>query len=77
MVNTFRYETKQTRSFIRVRRGHFFEAAHVDEADASRQIAEDLDIVDRLMHDLCLPSSRRSDRSGPAPAPGTPSVSTP
>ena len=57
MVNTFRYETKQTRSFIRVREIHFFEAhtAHTDEEDASRQIAEDLEIVDRLMHDLCLP----------------------
>ena len=57
MVNTFRYETKQARSFIRVREIHFFEAhtAHIDEDDASRQIAEDLEIVDRLMHDLCLP----------------------
>ena len=57
MVNTFRYETKQTRSFIRVREIHFFEAhtAHADEEDASKQIAEDLEIVDRLMHDLCLP----------------------
>ena len=57
MVNTFRYETKQTRSFIRVREIHFFEAhtAHVDEEDASRQIKQDLEIVDRLMHQLCLP----------------------
>ena len=57
MVNTFRYETKQTRSFIRVREIHFFEAhtAHADEECASRQIAQDLEIVDRLMHDLCLP----------------------
>ncbi len=57
MVNTFRYETKQTRSFIRVREIHFFEAhtAHADEEDASRQIAQDLEIVDNLMHDLCLP----------------------
>lgn len=57
MVNTFRYETKQTRSFIRVREIHFFEAhtAHVDEDCASRQIAQDLEIVDNLMHDLCLP----------------------
>ena len=33
MVNTFRYETKQTRSFIRVREIHFFEAhtAHADD----------------------------------------------
>ena len=57
MVNTFRYETKQTRSFIRVREIHFFEAhtAHADEECASRQIAQDLEIVDNLMHDLCLP----------------------
>ncbi|DAC08804.1 MAG TPA: hypothetical protein D7I09_07145, partial [Candidatus Poseidoniales archaeon] len=56
-VNTFRYETKQTRSFIRVREIHFFEAhtAHVDEDDATAQIEQDLDIVDRLMHKLCLP----------------------
>jgi prolyl-tRNA synthetase len=57
MVNTFRYETKQTRSFIRVREIHFFEAhtAHADEADATRQIEQDLEIVDRLMDKLCLP----------------------
>ena len=57
MVNTFRYETKQTRSFIRVREIHFFEAhtAHADEDCASRQIAQDLEIVDNIMHDLCLP----------------------
>ena len=57
MVNTFRYETKQTRSFIRVREIHFFEAhtAHIDEADATRQIEEDLGIVQNLMNDLKLP----------------------
>lgn len=57
MVNTFRYETKQTRSFIRVREIHFFEAhtAHADEEDASRQIQQDLEIVNNIMHDLCLP----------------------
>lgn len=57
MVNTFRYETKQTRSFIRVREIHFFEAhtAHADEDDASRQIQQDLEIVNNIMHDLCLP----------------------
>ncbi len=57
MVNTFRYETKQTRSFIRVREIHFFEAhtAHADEECASRQIQQDLEIVDNLMDDLCLP----------------------
>ena len=57
IVNTFRYETKQTRSFIRVREIHFFEAhtAHVDEADATRQIEEDLGIVENLMNELKLP----------------------
>jgi prolyl-tRNA synthetase len=57
IVNTFRYETKQTRSFIRVREIHFFEAhtAHADEEDADRQIAEDLEIVGNIMQDLCLP----------------------
>ncbi len=57
IVNTFRYETKQTRSFIRVREIHFFEAhtAHIDEADATRQIEEDLSIVQNLMSELKLP----------------------
>ncbi len=57
IVNTFRYETKQTRSFIRVREIHFFEAhtAHVDEEDATRQIEEDLEIVSNIMSDLGLP----------------------
>ncbi len=57
MVNTFRYETKQTRSFIRVREIHFFEAhtAHVDEKDATRQINEDLEIVKNLMNELNFP----------------------
>ncbi len=57
IVNTFRYETKQTRSFIRVREIHFFEAhtAHVDEEDATRQINEDLEIVKNLMNSLNFP----------------------
>ena len=57
IVNTFRYETKQTRSFIRVREIHFFEAhtVHENEAGATRQIEEDAKIVQRLMHDLCIP----------------------
>ena len=57
IVNTFRYETKQTRSFIRVREIHFFEAhtAHVDEDCATRQIQEDLEIVSRLMSNMSLP----------------------
>ena len=58
IVNTFRYETKQTRSFIRVREIHFFEAhtVHSDQAGADRQIEEDAEMVRRIMHDLCLPS---------------------
>ncbi len=63
IVNTFRYETKQTRSFIRVREIHFFEAhtAHVDEEGATKQIEEDLEIVSRLMEKFALPTiiSRR------------------
>ncbi|MDP6906032.1 MAG: His/Gly/Thr/Pro-type tRNA ligase C-terminal domain-containing protein, partial [Candidatus Thalassarchaeaceae archaeon] len=57
IVNTFRYETKQTRSFIRVREIHFFEAhtAHIDEDCATRQIEEDLEIVGRLMERMALP----------------------
>lgn len=57
IVNTFRYETKQTRAFIRVREIHFFEAhtCHVDFEDAERQIKEDKEIADRLLHELCLP----------------------
>ena len=58
IVNTFRYETKQTRSFIRVREIHFFEAhtAHIDEDDATLQIEEDAEMVRRILHELCLPS---------------------
>ena len=58
IVNTFRYETKQTRSFIRVREIHFFEAhtVHADQAGADEQIEEDAEMVQRIMHDLCLPS---------------------
>ena len=57
IVNTFRYETKQTRSFIRVREIHFFEAhtVHKDEEGATRQIEEDAVIVQKLMKSLCLP----------------------
>ncbi|MDB4602557.1 proline--tRNA ligase [Euryarchaeota archaeon] len=57
IVNTFRYETKQTRSFIRVREIHFFEAhtVHKDEQGATRQIEQDAEIVQRLMKSLCMP----------------------
>lgn len=57
IVNTFRYETKQTRAFIRVREIHFFEAhtCHVDFEDAEKQIREDKEIAKRLFDKLCLP----------------------
>ncbi len=56
IVNTFRYETKQTKSFIRVREIHFFEShtCHVDEGDAQRQVEEDFEILERIMDRLCL-----------------------
>ena len=58
IVNTFRYETKQTRSFIRVREIHFFEAhtVHADKEGADAQIEEDAQMVQSILHDLCLPS---------------------
>ena len=57
IVNTFRYETKQTRAFIRVREIHFFEAhtCHADFEDAERQIKEDKEIAKTLFDKLCLP----------------------
>ena len=57
IVNSFRYETKQTRAFIRVREIHFFEAhtCHVDFEDAECQIEQDKQIADRLLKKLCLP----------------------
>jgi len=57
IVNSFRYETKQTRAFIRVREIHFFEAhtCHVDFDDAECQIEQDKKIADRLLKKLCLP----------------------
>jgi len=65
IVPVFRYETKMTRSFMRVREIHFFEAhtAHATFEDAEQQIREDLQINERLMRLLCLPYivSRRPD----------------
>ena len=57
IVNTFRYETKQTRPFIRVREIHFFEShtCHDSEEDAQKQIEEDLEILKRIAKELCLP----------------------
>jgi prolyl-tRNA synthetase len=57
IVNTFRYETKMTRAFIRVREIHFFEShtCHVDYDDAQRQVEEDFVILAEIMKRLCLP----------------------
>ena len=57
IVNTFRYETKQTRPFIRVREIHFFEShtCHDTEEDAQMQIEEDLEILKKIAKELCLP----------------------
>ena len=59
IVNTFRYETKQTRSFIRVREIHFFEShtCHTTEEDAQKQVEEDIQILSDLMKELCIPYS--------------------
>ena len=57
IVNTFRYETKQTRAFIRVREIHFFEShtCHANFDDAQAQIEEDVEILSKIAKKLCLP----------------------
>jgi len=57
IVNTFRYETKQTRAFIRVREIHFFEShtCHADFEDAEAQVREDYAILAKLSKRWCLP----------------------
>ncbi|MDR2846068.1 MAG: proline--tRNA ligase [Candidatus Methanoplasma sp.] len=59
LVNTFRYETKQTRAFMRVREIHFFEShtCHVSEEDAQDQIEEDVEMLSKIAKRLCLPYS--------------------
>ncbi|MFO7793230.1 MAG: proline--tRNA ligase [Candidatus Saliniplasma sp.] len=58
MVNVFRYETKQTRAFTRMREIHFFEAhtCHETGEEAEEQITEDLEIMENLARKLCLPN---------------------
>lgn len=53
IVNVFRYETKQTRAFIRMREFHFFEAhtAHATYEDAEEQIKSHLEVVERVIRD--------------------------
>lgn len=57
IVNTFRYETKMTRAFMRVREIHFFEG-HTAQADfeaAEAQVKQDLEIWAALARELALP----------------------
>ncbi|MFW6142110.1 MAG: proline--tRNA ligase [Candidatus Saliniplasma sp.] len=58
MVNVFRYETKQTRAFTRMREIHFFEAhtCHETGDEAEEQIEQDLEIMEKLSKKLCLPN---------------------
>lgn len=57
IVSVYRYETKHTRSFIRIREIHFFEAhtAHTDYNSAEKQMVEYLSIWKRISNALCLP----------------------
>lgn len=57
IISTYRYETKQTRSFIRVREIHFFEAhtCHESFEDAEKQIEEYFRVIEKLAKKLCLP----------------------
>ena len=57
IVNTYRYDTKQTRAFMRVREIHFFEAhtCHVDAEDAERQVRQDLEVMGNLARAFCVP----------------------
>jgi prolyl-tRNA synthetase len=57
IVNTFRYETKQTRAFMRVREIHFFEShtCHESEEDAQLQVEQDFKILEKVARRLCLP----------------------
>ncbi|HUR62642.1 MAG TPA: proline--tRNA ligase [Candidatus Thermoplasmatota archaeon] len=65
VCNVFRYETKQTRAFMRVREIHFFEDHSVfkDEATAREHVELDLAIVRNVYQKLALPAlySRRPD----------------
>jgi prolyl-tRNA synthetase len=57
IVNVFRYETKTTRPFLRIREIHFFEehTCQKDEARASERVTSNLGAFAEMAHDLCLP----------------------
>lgn len=65
ICNVFRYETKQTRAFMRVREIHFFEdhSVFADEASARAHVDLDLQIVRNVYQRLALPAlySKRPD----------------
>ncbi len=57
MVNVFRYETKQTKAFMRMREIHFFEShtCHAKAEGAEAQIEQNLEIMEDLSKKLCMP----------------------
>ncbi len=57
IVNTFRYETKTTRPFLRVREIHFFEehTCQVDEGHATARVESNLGAFARMARRLGLP----------------------
>ncbi len=57
IVNTFRYETKTTRPFLRVREIHFFEehTCQVDDTKAAERTQSNLGTFAAIARDLCLP----------------------
>jgi prolyl-tRNA synthetase len=65
IVNTFRYETKTTRPFLRVREIHFFEehTCQIDEATADERVRSNLEAFGRMAKAFALPyvAVRRPD----------------
>jgi prolyl-tRNA synthetase len=57
IVNTFRYETKTTRPFLRVREIHFFEehTCQVDEATATARVRSNLEAFGKMARSFALP----------------------
>jgi prolyl-tRNA synthetase len=57
IVNTFRYETKTTRPFLRVREIHFFEehTCQLDEAAATERVRSNLAAFAKMARTLTLP----------------------
>ncbi|MGI0132214.1 MAG: proline--tRNA ligase [Thermoplasmata archaeon] len=65
IVSTFRYETKTTRPFLRVREIHFFEehTCQIDETAATARVASNLTAFAEMAHAFALPylAIRRPD----------------